>query len=153
MFPLAHLGITFGGTFVLQKAAALTVHRGPKEKSGEEDGGSRSRLIGKSSQVSSPAFWVDYRLILLGSMLPDIIDKPLGVWLHLSGRAIAHTMVFSVVLVAAALTLFAWRRSVGLLCLAFASVIHLVLDQMWLTPRTLFWPAYGWSFERGAAGE
>ena len=25
---------------------------------------------------------------------------------------------------------------------------HLVLDSMWLTPRTLLWPAYGLAFER-----
>lgn len=26
--------------------------------------------------------------------------------------------------------------------------MHLVLDGMWLTPQTLLWPLYGFSFER-----
>ena len=153
MFPLAHLGITFGGILVLHKAAALTVPASPQKKSGVNAGGNPSGSTDKPSQVSSPVTWIDYRLILLGSMLPDILDKPLGIWLHISGRAIAHTLVFAVVLVAAGFTLFAWRRSTGLLCLAFASGLHLVLDQMWLAPSTLFWPAYGWSFAPGASTE
>ena len=103
--------------------------------------------------MSSSAVWIDYRLILLGSMLPDIIDKPLGIWLLDTGRSIGHTLVFGSVLVAAGFTLYAWRCSTGLLGLSFASVIHLVLDQMWLAPRTLLWPAYGWSFERGDVEE
>jgi len=153
MFPLAHLGITFGGTLVLHKAATLAVARVPQEKPGVDDAGSLPGATAKRFQTRSLATWIDYRLILLGSMLPDIIDKPLGIWLHISGRALAHTLVFAVVLVAVGFTLFAWRRSTGLLCLSFASGIHLVLDEMWLTPSTLLWPAYGWSFAPGDSSE
>jgi inner membrane protein len=32
--------------------------------------------------------------------------------------------------------------------LSFGTFTHLVLDQMWLSPRTLFWPLYGYTFER-----
>jgi uncharacterized membrane protein len=36
----------------------------------------------------------------------------------------------------------------GILLLALGSVIHLVLDQMWLTPQTLFWPLFGLGFPK-----
>ena len=28
------------------------------------------------------------------------------------------------------------------------SLMHLVLDQMWNTPQTLFWPLLGWAFPK-----
>lgn len=146
MFPLAHLGITFGGTLALHKVTAFTVPPSPQKEPQATGTGNTPGQMGKALRIGSSASWIDYRLILLGSMLPDIVDKPLGIWLQISGRAIAHTLVFAVVLVAAGCTLFAWRQSTSLLFLAFASGIHLVLDQMWLAPSTLLWPAYGWSF-------
>ncbi len=35
-----------------------------------------------------------------------------------------------------------------MLAVSFSTVTHLVLDQMWRTPRTLFWPVYGFTFDR-----
>jgi len=65
-------------------------------------------------------------------MLPDIIDKPVGQFLFRetfgSGRIFSHSLLFNVLL-------------------AF-SFIHISLDRMWQTPRTLFWPFQGLTFER-----
>src|SRR5438132_5176364 len=36
---------------------------------------------------------IDYRLVLLGSILPDVIDKPLAFLLSLEGRLWAHTFL------------------------------------------------------------
>ena len=41
------------------------------------------------------------------------------------------------------------HRRIDALCLALGTLAHLILDQMWLNPRTLLWPLYGLSFERG----
>src|SRR5438132_8873502 len=41
----------------------------------------------------SPARF-DYRLILFGAILPDLIDKPLGYALGLETRVWSHTFVF-----------------------------------------------------------
>ncbi|MBI4294753.1 MAG: metal-dependent hydrolase [Chloroflexi bacterium] len=95
---------------------------------------------------------LDYRLILLGSMLPDIIDKPLGVWLLRdvisNGRVFGHTLLLALLLTTAGIYLFArWGRT-GLLWLSFGSIAHLYLDQMWRNPRTLLWPLYGGGFEK-----
>jgi hypothetical protein len=94
----------------------------------------------------------DYRFVLVGAILPDIIDKPIGDYLFYSdfqnGRLFAHTLLF-----VAVLTTIGWYADKkyhfsGILLLALGSVVHLVLDQMWLTPGTLFWPLFGWQFEK-----
>jgi hypothetical protein len=35
-----------------------------------------------------------------------------------------------------------------LLFIAFGIFMHLILDQMWLEPRTFFWPFLGWDFPK-----
>ena len=85
---------------------------------------------------------MDYMLIILGSLLPDIIDKPLGMIilpLH-NGRVFAHTLLFVLILLAIGLR---YRKS---LFLSFASLLHLIEDRMWNEPQTLFWPLLGFEF-------
>lgn len=79
-----------------------------------------------------------YPLIIIGSILPDLIDKPLGrVILPLgSGRLIGHTLIFFMVLVLIGL----FR---GILVLALASALHLLEDRMWEQPAILLWPILG----------
>lgn len=96
--------------------------------------------------------WMDFRLLLVGSMLPDIIDKPIGQVIFRemfsNGRIFAHTLLFLIVVTLLGLYLYRSRGRLWLFVLAFGSAIHLILDQMWLTPRTLLWPIYGWGFEK-----
>jgi inner membrane protein len=96
---------------------------------------------------------VDLRVLLIGSLLPDVIDKPLG---HLflrdtfsSGRIFGHTLVFLLLISLAGLFLYRRAGRTWLLALAFGTATHLLFDQMWDVPRTLLWPAYGVTFERG----
>lgn len=57
---------------------------------------------------------IDYRLALLGSLLPDILDKPL--WLIAfsdifpSGRAYGHTFLFNMVLLFCGLILIRYKN-------------------------------------------
>lgn len=88
----------------------------------------------------------DAVVISIGSMLPDILDKPLG---HIflptvfgNGRSFAHTFFFFALLVAVALL----SKRKEFVFLALASGAHLVLDGMWEMPRVLFWPFYGATF-------
>lgn len=94
--------------------------------------------------------YVDYRLVVVGSLLPDLIDKPIGrlilAGVFQNGRLYAHTLFFL-----AMLSLFGilyWSRfgRMSLLILALGSAVHDVLDMMWLYPETLYWPLYGWRF-------
>ncbi len=104
------------------------------------------RVVASKRPVARWLEQVDYRLVALGSLLPDIIDK--SVWLlgngHIftSGRAFAHTLLFNLVLLLAAV-LLARRGRRGLLAVSLASLMHLLLDGMWTRPTTLWWPLLG----------
>ena len=145
MLLFAHTGIPLGVAWLTEKSLARA--RPARVKPG----------LGIATHSSNcPAdnrfTWLDYRLLLLGSMLPDIIDKPLGVWLLRdtlsNGRVFGHTLLFALLLVATGTYLYSRQRSRGLLCLSLGCVAHLCLDEMWLNPTTLLWPLYGWSFEK-----
>jgi membrane-bound metal-dependent hydrolase YbcI (DUF457 family) len=95
---------------------------------------------------------IDPRYLAIGALLPDLIDKPLGMIVFAStisnGRMISHTLVFSLSLFLIGLYIFDKRREIIVLTLATGSFFHLIEDQMWATPQTLFWPLLGWSFPK-----
>ncbi len=94
-----------------------------------------------------------YCVVLVGATLPDLIDKSIGEILlsqSLSnGRLFAHTLPFVVFLLL--IGLYAYKRNGELkgLILGGAVFIHLCEDLMWLTPETLFYPAFGFTFPPG----
>ncbi len=149
MLLFAHTGITVGLTWLAQESAArigaLSIRRNAKLPA-------EQRGVDPPVEKTMPG--LDYRLLLVGSMLPDIIDKPLGIWLMReslsNGRIFSHTLLFAGLLLGVGLYLCLMRRRVGVLCLALGTLVHLILDEMWLTPSTLLWPLYGLSFERVA---
>lgn len=89
---------------------------------------------------------VDYRMVLLGSMLPDILDKP--TWLFAfgnifsTGRGYGHSLLFNLVLLTSALVLLRYRKT-WLLTISLSSFVHLLLDRIWNNPVVLFWPLLG----------
>ncbi len=89
---------------------------------------------------------IDYRWVLLGSLLPDILDKPM--WLFAfgdifpTGRAWGHTFLFNFLLFIFGLILLKYKKS-GLLVISLCSFTHLLLDEMWKNPVTLWWPLLG----------
>jgi hypothetical protein len=84
----------------------------------------------------------DLAYLALGSMLPDIIDKPLGLLVFgtpAMGRTIAHTFLFLLII-----TLLAIRfHDLRIAAISGGVLAHLVLDFMWRLPVTLFWPLLG----------
>ncbi len=89
---------------------------------------------------------IDYRLVLLGSLLPDILDKPS--WLFASGdifpsgRGYGHTFLFNLLLFICGFILIKYKRS-WLLIISLSSIIHLILDQIWDNPVVPWWPLLG----------
>jgi hypothetical protein len=84
----------------------------------------------------------DLAFLALGSMLPDIIDKPLGLIAFGSpsmGRTFAHTLLFLFLLAAISL----YSRDIRLISLSWGVLIHLALDFMWNSPVILLWPIFG----------
>jgi len=92
----------------------------------------------------------DYRFLLIGSLLPDLLDKPIGdIFFYQpfrNGRIFGHTLCFTACLAVLGAYVYKRWKKLWFLILSFGSAIHLILDQMWLNPRTLLWPIYGWSF-------
>lgn len=131
---LAHTGLTLGIARGLDEL--LLQHSSPSRP---------CRCSGKVDKV-------DYRLVLIGSLLPDIIDKPVGIYLFRetfsNGRIFGHTLLFLLFLLFLGLYLHYRFRWSGGLILCFCSTIHLLLDGMWSDPQTLLWPLYGFAFEK-----
>jgi hypothetical protein len=91
---------------------------------------------------------IDYRAAALAALLPDLIDKPISLTLLSNSgtsQGICHTLVGQ-----ALLTLTIARLEPRWLSYALISNSHLVADQMWKYPRTLFFPFSGkldsWKF-------
>jgi inner membrane protein len=107
---------------------------------------------GIASRFASLVNRIDMRLLIIGSLLPDIIDKPVGVFLFRdtfsNGRIFSHTLLFFILITLGGLYLYWKRNTLWLLVLSFGTFVHLILDQMWLEPRTFLWPLYGFSFPR-----
>lgn len=85
-------------------------------------------------------------VLLVGALLPDLIDKPLGHFVLPwdNGRLWAHTLVFALTLAA-----LAWAAgSRRLQALSFGVGFHQLLDQMpWADPAGWLWP-FGGAFAR-----
>ncbi len=134
MLFFGHIGITLGAGVVLA---------GLVEKKSDD------RVAGKS-WITSLSHYVDIRVLIIGSMLPDIIDKPIGHYIFRStfnnGRIFSHTLLFLILLALAGFWLYRSRHRVWLLTLAAGTFVHLLLDGMWNTPSTFFWPTMGFTF-------
>lgn len=132
MLLFGHAGITLG-------AAAIMA-------------GSVNRHSEKKSWFASLSKYLDIRLLLVGSLLPDIIDKPVGQYFFRdtfdNGRIFSHTLLFLIVISAIGFFIFKKQCRTWLLALAGGTFTHLILDEMWRTPKTIFWPLLGFSFPK-----
>lgn len=160
MLVFGHAGITLGVAAVL--AGAVNSSRLPKAAQNEatESPPCSVRLIPALNDFSRDKVWwfnslrsyLDIRLLLIGSLLPDIIDKPLGIFFlretFSNDRIFSHTLLFLIIITLAGLYLYRRFSKTWLLVLSFGTFTHLVLDMMWRYPRTLLWPLYGLAFER-----
>lgn len=85
----------------------------------------------------------DYRLLVVGVLLPDAVDVGFG------GARILHTLVFSVGLMA--LIMVVTRRGSArrrrTLPLAIGTFLHLVFDAAFANTSVFWWPFAGTSFD------
>lgn len=113
------------------------------------------KLVYKKATDNKPI--IDYRYVLIGSVLPDIIDKPIGAFLFRStfhnSRIFAHTLMFIILLLLIGEFYFITKEKNSILLLGVSSLIHLILDSMWLYPKILFWPYFGLKFPARTEGD
>lgn len=149
MLILGHTGITLGCAAMLDTVLN-------KKKPSREFSAAAAALTKRYSEESGfrlLAWHIDIRVLLIGSLLPDIIDKPLGYIILQktisNGRVFCHSMLFLILIVLAGICIYQKRKKNWLLVLSFGIFTHLIFDQMWLAPHILLWPLYGWSFPQG----
>lgn len=90
---------------------------------------------------------IDYRLVALGALAPLVLDAPFG------RPAYAHTLAFSVVLLAAAMLATIGRSRLTrrrFLCVPIGTFCGLVLSGAWMDTAVLWWPTLGWTFPPGS---
>ena len=85
---------------------------------------------------------IDYRLVMAGALLPDVVDVAFG------GARVLHSLSFSVGLLV--LVMLATRGRRGLrrrsLAVPIGTFCHLLLDGMWTRTSTFWWPFFGTGF-------
>lgn len=96
---------------------------------------------------------LDFRLVALGSLLPDLVDKTFGRRLYQDDQGwndhtFGHTLAFNLALAGAAFKHYRRQHDTRLLSLAAGSATHLLVDPVIRVPRTLFWPLFGARFPR-----
>jgi len=82
-----------------------------------------------------------FAYVAFGSILPDLVDKPLGLIIYHAfgnGRLVAHSLLFNVLLLLVCIAAGEGRWLIGV-----SSLLHLVEDQMWKMPDVLFFPFLG----------
>jgi inner membrane protein len=91
---------------------------------------------------------IDYRFVLLGAILPDLVDGVLGVFVFdgPAGRWIAHSLLTVIVIAVAIILGLRGERRLAVFGIAVGWLLHLVADGMWEAPETFLWPAFGTDF-------
>ena len=84
----------------------------------------------------------DLRLVAFGSLLPDLIDKPLAIYGISPGRGYAHTLIFM-------LAILLISYGVGRYEVAFGNLLHLSFDFIFLEPKVFLWPLFGMHLDGG----
>lgn len=93
---------------------------------------------------------MDLRMLLLGALLPDLVDTPIGLVFYDSFggvRLFSHGLILAaVVMVAVVLGTRRGRPRKMWMPLAIGLLLHIILDALWLDPETLWWPLFGSGF-------
>ena len=85
----------------------------------------------------------DYRLLLVGAVLPAAVDALLG------GARVLHSVTFSVGLLALLMLATPGRKPIRrtLLGLPIGSLLHLVFTGAWTETAAFWWPFFGLGFD------
>ena len=161
MLLFGHIGITLASSalgFGLRDKLRqkITVDSVVETSPNRDSHSSNTKTGSKTSFFRSLSNSVDVRFLLVGSMLPDIIDKPIGVYFFRetfsNGRIFSHTLLFLISITIIGFLIKKYSGKTWGLALFFGTLFHLILDEMWLIPKTLLWPLFGIGFEKYEIG-
>ncbi len=87
---------------------------------------------------------VDVRLLVVGAVLPDLVDIPLGLMAGGGAQLWMHTLAAPVVV--GSVALIVTRRGGArkpVMTVVVAMLFHLLLDGMWTDKEVFLWPLFG----------
>ena len=155
MLLLGHVGITLGALGLLASAIERIGNNIATDKEGHSSASSDAEAATEraaGSKGSWHASLTDKKSLVLGALLPDIIDKPVGLVFFKNtfsnGRIFSHTLLFPAALAAFGALFYQRCGKTGGISLSLGAFAHLILDKMWRDPKTLFWPLTGLRFKR-----
>jgi hypothetical protein len=129
---MGHAGLTLGRVYAAGYLVDLLSARpygyGTGSPKLEAGGGLLSRL--QAWPRSLERLNLDFRMVFIGSLLPDIIDKPLGFFLlpevvNFNARSVGHSLSFNVLLLSVALLLLVMTQARAPLILVGSSLAQL----------------------------
>lgn len=97
---------------------------------------------------------VDVRFLLVGAVLADVIDMPIGTIVladrFSTGELWSHSLIFPTLYMSAVL-LFTRRGRArrAWMALGIGWMFHLLLDGMWVDRDVFLWPFFGWEIPIG----
>lgn len=98
---------------------------------------------------------MDLRFLVFGALLPDLVDTPIGLVFYeaLGGvRLFAHSLLGAgLVMLAVVASTRRGRPRKRWMPVAIGVLIHLLLDAMWASAETLWWPFLGLDFTAAGA--
>jgi hypothetical protein len=98
---------------------------------------------------------MDLRFLVLGALLPDLIDKPVALAFYAdlgSVRLAGHSLSWSaVVMTVVVLATRRGRPRRRWMAVPIGMMVHLFLAFTWADPETLWWPFLGFGFTPAAA--
>lgn len=99
---------------------------------------------------------VDVRFLLLGAILADLVDMPIGTLFlaerFSTGELWLHSLLLPTLYMAAVLLLTRrGRKRRAFMALGVGWLFHLLLDGMWAHSEVFLWPFFGWEIAMGEA--
>jgi inner membrane protein len=97
---------------------------------------------------------VDVRFLLVGAILPDLVDLTVGTVLFASrfstGELWSHTLLAPSICMSLVLLLTRrGRRRRAYIALGVGWLFHLLVDGLWTHPELFLWPFFGWEMPAG----
>jgi len=150
MLLFGHIGFTLAAALLLNDSVRMhyVISKETDEKADNPEAPDLKGTSAKFWKLVKRTKGLDLRFVIIGSLLPDIIDKPIGQYffnnMYGTGVLYCHTLLFVILL----FMLGYLTRKSFILLLSFGSFVHLILDFMWRRPRKLLWPLFGFTFQK-----
>ena len=116
MFIFGHVGITLGAATAVNAVVNKLQFAPEKQQSEDDNALAASKIKDKKTSIStrlgldSLSRFLDIRILMIGALVPDIIDKPLSFLGFGNGRSITHTLIVFLIVLSIALFLYASKK-------------------------------------------